>query len=367
MRGLAWPPVLRVRDDLDAAARALARAEQAALAGGLTEQRARIHFLRGNLLFPRGDLAGCPPRARAHAWRWRAKPARVEAEAAALGGLGDAEFLRGHMLTARQRFDACVTLAQRQGLMRIEAAHRPMAALARGYAGDTRGALEDAQAAIALAARIGHRRAEAIGHHGAYQFSHALMAFDAALDHAERALLLAQQIDAPRFEAEALAFRGDLLRTTGRRAQAREDLQHALDIARNTGIAYMGPIFLGMLALAADDAATRDGALAEAEALLARNNLAHNHLLFRRDAIDACLDAGDPDGALRHAAALETRSRSEPLPWSDFFIARGRALAVHAARAPAAQAELMRLREDGQRMGLLASVVALDAALATIA
>ena len=124
------------------------------------------------------------------------------------------------MLTARQRFDACVALAQQHGLKRIEAAHRPMAAIARWYSGDTRGALEDAQAAIDLAARIGHRRAEAIAHHGAYQFSHALMAFDAALEHAEHALKLARQIDSPRFEAEALAFRGELLRTTGRRAQA---------------------------------------------------------------------------------------------------------------------------------------------------
>lgn len=358
--------VLRIRDDLDGAARALARAEEAAVARGLTEERARIHFLRGNLLFPRGDLAGCQ-REHEQCLALAREAGSVEVEAAALGGLGDAEFLRGHMLTARQRFDACVTLAQRHGLKRIEAAHRPMAAFARGYAGDTRGALEDAQAAIGLAARIGHRRAEAIAHHGGYQFSHALMAFDAALDHAERALLLARQIDAPRFEAEALAFRGELLRATGRHAQARDDLQHALAIARATGMAFMGPVFLGMLALAADDVATRNDALAEAEALLAHNNLAHNHLLFRRDAIDACLDAGDPDGAMRHAAALETRSRSEPLPWSEFFIARGRALAVHAAdvRAPATRAVLMRLREDGQRMGLLVSVVALDAALAS--
>jgi hypothetical protein len=130
---------------------------------------------------------------------------------------------------------------------------------------------------------------------------------------------------------------------------------------------YMGPIILGMLALAADDAATRNDSIAEAESLLVHNNLAHNHLLFRRDAIDACLDAGDPEGAMRHAAALETRSRSEPLPWSEFFIARGRALAVHAAnvRAETAQKELMRLLENGQRMGLHVWVTGLDAAVAT--
>ena len=186
------------------------------------------------------------------------------------------------------------------------------------------------------------------------------MQFDTALGHAERALVLARQINAPRFEAEALAFRGELLRSTGHRAQALDDLRHALVIARATGMAYLGPVFLGMLAVAADDAVTRNDALAEAEALLAGNTLAHNHLLFRREAIDACLEAGDPAGALRHADELERRTRSEPLPWSEFFIARGRALA---ARAAGSRVELLDLRQQGQRLGLLTAVVAIDAAL----
>lgn len=363
---LGLAAVLRVRDDLDGASRALACAEEAALAHRLVEQRSRIHFLRGNLLFPRGDLAGCQ-REHEQSLGLARESGCVELEAAALGGLGDADFLRGHMLDARQRFDACVSLAQQHGLRRIEAAHRPMAAIARWYGGQTRGALEDAQSAIELAARIGHRRAEAIARHGAYQFSHALMAFDAALEHAEQALKLARQIDSPRFEAEALAFRGELLRTTGRRAQAREDLRQALRIARATGMAFIGPLILGMLVRAADDAPTRDEALAEAEALLADNTLAHNHLMFRRDAIDACLETGDTAGALRHAAELEQRTRAQPLPWSDFFIARARLLAAHAAdpQAAATQAALARLGEDGRRMGLLVAIDAIDAATAS--
>jgi len=362
---LGLAAVLRVRDDLDGAAAALASAERAALAHGLTQQRSRIHWLRGNLLFPRGDLDGCQ-REHAQSLALAREAGCVELEAAALGGLGDAQFLRGHMLTARQRFDACVALAQREGLKRIEAANRPMAAMTRWYGGDTRGALDDAQAAIELAARIGHHRAEAIAQHGAYQFSHSLMVYDAALGHAERALVLARQIDAPRFEAEALAFRGELRRCTGRRAEALDDLRQALVIARATGMAFLGPVFLGMLAVAADDPAARNEALAEGEALLAGNSLAHNHLLFRREAIDACLDAGDAAAALHHAVELERRTRSEPLPWSEFFIARGRALAARAAGADgsAATAELARLHEDGQRLGLLGAVVAIDAALA---
>ena len=50
----------------------LDRAEAAADEQGLiAEQRARIHFLRGNLLFPRGDIEGCL-REHRRAWIWRA-------------------------------------------------------------------------------------------------------------------------------------------------------------------------------------------------------------------------------------------------------------------------------------------------------
>jgi DNA-binding SARP family transcriptional activator len=359
--------VLRVRDDLGCAAEALGQAEATARAHGLTAQRARIHWMRGNLLFPLGDLEGCE-REHGRSLALAREAGAVELEAAALGGLGDAAFLQGRMLTAHGRFDACVALARRQSLRRVEAANLPMAAIARWYGGQTRPALEDARAAIDLAVQIGHRRAEAIAHHGAYQFCHALMDFDSALRHAEAAIDLARQIAAPRFEAEGLAFRGELRRTIGQRAQARDDLRQALAIARATGIAFLGPVFLGMLARAEDDPIARDQALSEGEALLADNGLAHNHLMFRRDAIDACLDAGDCAGALHHAAALERRTRPEPLPWADFLIARGRALAAHAAgaRTSTAATALGPLLALSRSLGMLVDAVALDAALSNV-
>ena len=361
---LGLAAVLRVRDDLPRAEAALAAAEAAATAHGLTEQLARIHLLRGNLLFPQGDLAGCE-RANARALDFARRAGSIESEASALGGLGDAAFLRGRMLTAHQHFKECVALARKQGLKRVETTYLPMAAITRWYEGDTRAALIDAQAAIGAAAELGHRRAEAIAHHGAYQDSHSLMQFDAALAHADRALLLARQIQAPRFEAEALAFRGELLRMRGERVAAVQEVHHALAVSRATGMAYMGPIFLGILARASDDPVERAEALREAETLLAINRLAHNHLLFRRDAIDAALEAHAWDEARRHAAALEACTRAEPLPWSEFYVARGRALARH-GEAPAdsgTREEMRRLRTEGECMGLLEALVAIDAAL----
>lgn len=356
---LGLATLLRVRDDLDGAARMLTCAESVATARGLADERARVHFQRGNLLFPRGDLEGVR-REHELSLALAREAGSVELEVAALGGLGDAEFLRGRMLSAHRRYVDCVGLAHRHRLKRVEAANQPMAAITRWYAGQTRAALDDGQAAIELAAQIGHRRAEAVAHHGAYQFSHALMDFDAALMHADRSLLLARQLEAPRFEAEALAFRGELLRTTGRRGQAVDELQRALAIARASGMAYLGPVILGMLALAADDTSLRERSLAEGESLLADNALAHNHLLFRRDAMDTCLESGDLSGALRHAAEMQTCTRAEPLPWSEFFVARTRALAAGVAMSRDA---LEQARQRGQDLGLRVAVVALDTAL----
>ncbi len=356
--------VLRVRDDLVHAETVLGMAEAAAATRGLTEQLARIHLLRGNLLFPRGDLAGCE-RANAQALVFARQAGSVEAEAAALGGLGDAAFLHGRMLTAHERFDACVALARKHALKRVEATYLPMRAIARWYNGDARAALVESLAAIAAAAEIGHRRAEAIAHHGAYQHAHGLMQLDAALTHADRALVLARQIQAPRFEAEALAFRAELLCTRGDRAAAVQEVLRALAIARATGMAYMGPAFLGVLARASDDRGVRGEALREAEALLETNGLAHNHFLFRRDAIDVALVSQAWDEARRHADALESRTRAEPLPWSRFYIARGRVLARH-GEAPedrGAHEALRRLQTEGERLGLLDALVAIEAAL----
>jgi DNA-binding SARP family transcriptional activator len=356
---LGLATVLRVRDDLDGAAQMLLCAERAATARKLTAEHARVHFQRGNLLFPRGDLDGVR-REHEHSLALAREAGSVELEVAALGGLGDAEFMRGCMLSAHRHYVDCVGLARRHRLKRIEAANQPMAAITRWYSGQTLAALGDAQAAIDLTVQIGHRRAEAIAHHGAYQFCHSLMDFDAALAHADHSLRLARQIGAPRFEAEALAFRGELLRTTGRRGAAVDELQHALAIARASGMAYFGPVILGMLARAVDDMSLRERSLAEGEALLADNALAHNHLLFRRDAIDACLESGDAAGALHHAAELQTRTRTEPLPWSEFLVARAKALAAGAAMSREACEQAL---QRGQELGLRVAVVELQAAL----
>ncbi|HET6521639.1 MAG TPA: tetratricopeptide repeat protein, partial [Geminicoccaceae bacterium] len=355
-------------DRYDEAFAALDEAERIATAHGLTGELARVHFMRGTLCFPLGRLDTCREQ-HALALRFAERAGSPELEAQALGGLGDAEYARGRMITAHGHFRRCVELCRTHGFGRIEVANLPMAAIARVYGNDPRGALHDALAAVAAAARVGHHRAEIIAHHGVYISSMMMRDGDSGREHAEAALALSRRLGARRFEAESLLFLGEIEHAAGRRAEALRYLREALAVSRDAGMDYMGPCMLGALARATDDPEERRAALAEGEALLAAGSLSHNHLWFRRDAIEACLAVGDWDGAERHAAALEAHTLAEPLPWAELLIARGRALAAfgRGRRDGATLAELSRLRDEAARAELRIALPALDAALAAAA
>jgi class 3 adenylate cyclase/tetratricopeptide (TPR) repeat protein len=363
-RCVAWiglAGVKRVTDDLPGALADLERAEAVAARQHLVAEQARIHFLRGNLCFPRGDIEGCL-REHGRALELARSVGAAELEAMALGGLGDAEYVRGRMISAHDWFSECVGLCERHGFGRVEVANRPMMAFTRFFSGDTRGALAVAETAIARAALAGHRRAEMIGHHAAFFCRHALTEFEAAARHAAAALSLAQQLGARRFETEALAFRAELHRLAGRRAEALGEAEEAVRISRETGMAFLGPFALGALALASEDPIRRRAALEEAEALLAAGAVSHNHLLFPRDAVDAYLEAEDWDGVERTAAELEQYTRPEPLPFAAFYIVRARSLAA-CGRGRPDPAELDRLRNEAERLGLLVALPGIKAAI----
>jgi len=103
----------------------------------------------------------------------------------------------------------------------------------------------------------------------------------------------------------------------------------------------------------------------EGEEILRSGAISHNYFWFYRDAIETSLNTADWEGAERYAAALEDYTRPEPLPWCDFFIARGRALvAVGGGRRGAEiAAELGRLRGLAERAGIHTAIPGRDAAL----
>ena len=357
--------VKRVIDDLGGAWADLDSAASVAAADGLLREQARIHFLRGNLCFPRGDIDGCV-REHERSLTLAREADDYEQEAAALGGLGDGEYMRGRMISAHRAFSRCIELCQRHGFGRIEVANLPMRAIAAWFAGKTRTALDSALASVAAAEKVGHLRAQAVAHHAAWHCLRDLAQWDHAWQHVGPALQCARELKSRRFEGEALALRAELHRIAGRRREALDDIEAALAISRETGMAYLGPSYLAILARATDDAGVCERALDEGDALLAAGAVSHNHYLFRRDAIDACIERGLWDAAAAHAAALEAYASREPSPFSAFVVARGRALVAcgwgdHGATS---LAELRRLKEEGGELGFIYAVQAIETALA---
>jgi hypothetical protein len=189
-----------------------------------------------------------------------------------------------------------------------------------------------------------------IGHHAAYQCLSARGDLTVAAHHVGKALDISRLIKAPRFEAENLAFRAELHTFNGQLNQAREDIAEALAIARRTGMAYFGPIILGIHAMVATSPGEARAALAEGEALLAAGAVSHNHLLFRSSAIDACAALSDWDEVDRQADRLEAYTREEGLPWAQFQVGRARVLARLAREV--LDATLARLADEVIEMGV---------------
>ncbi|HYZ26425.1 MAG TPA: hypothetical protein VE597_05925, partial [Geminicoccaceae bacterium] len=164
-RAQAWlglAAVKRVTDDVDGAFADLDRAAAATEGNPLSEQRARIHFLRGNLHFPRDDIAGCLSEHR-KSLEIAQQVDSVELEAQALGGLGDAEYIRGRMISAHRNLKRCVDLAAEHGFGRIEVANRCQVAHTMLYFRPVSEAFEQGVAAAKAAAEVGHLRAEING------------------------------------------------------------------------------------------------------------------------------------------------------------------------------------------------------------
>ena len=357
--------VKRVTDDLDGAFTDLEQAEVDAVAQGLTAERASIHYLRGNLFFPRSDIESCL-REHGQSLELARAAGSAELEAAALGGLGDAEYLRGRMISAHDRLLRCVELAREQNLGRIEVSNLAQIANTLLYFRPQREALESALTTAAAAAKVGHGRAE-LNARLVASFAHfALAELEECREQAVEALRLVHQLGARRFEPFCQLYIAQVIFAEGRPSEAVEILERAIDLSQQTGINFEGPIILGALAVALARPEERRRALAKGEVLIRGGCVGHNQLHFYPSAMQVALDLANYDEVERYAAALEDYTRPEPLPWSEFFIARGRALAAcgRGRRDAALRAEIQRLRSEGERQGLRIALPELEVALA---
>jgi tetratricopeptide (TPR) repeat protein len=343
---------MRVIDQLDEAFGVLEQAESAARRLGSMSALARVHYLRGSLYFPLGKIEGCFTE-HEQALQSAQKAGSVELEARALSGLADASSMRGRITTAHEYFDRCIELARAHGFGRLEVANRHMRGIMRYYRNDLRGAIDDTLAGAGAAARVGHQRAEMVARAASGYILPDLGELEQAQQQCELALTLARDLGARRFEASSLRHLARVVASLGQRADAIALLEQAYAISCESGITFSGPWVLGALAMITEDPDTRRWALEEGEKILARGCVFHNYFWFYRDAIEVSLGTEDWGAVHRHASALEQFTHAEPVPWTSFFIARGRALAAHARgkRDRATLQELQHLRDEADRAG----------------
>ena len=357
---------MRILDRSAQGLAALDEAEQFARGPGLQLERSRLHHLRGNLYFGLGRVQACLQEhelALQNALDASAK----DAEANALGGLGDAYYIRGRMRSAHEQFGRCVELARRLGLGRIEVANMHMLGWTAHYQNRLRTAQQELAASLNMALAVSHRRVEVIARSLlAYVGGWLIGEVDTAQQHIDLALPVARELGARRFEGQLMTYHAQLELRRGNRSRACDLAREALAFCRVHGMQLFGPTVLGLLARASERADEIARCNAEAIELLDGGAISHNYFEFYALAIEGALDRGQWDEAEQHCLALEAYTAAEPLPWSDLLIARGRGLAQfgRGGRSADLLATLHRARAQAAEIEYNIAVPALDLALA---
>ena len=360
---------MRLNDRIADGLAMLEVAQPLAEAAGLELELARLHHLRGNLCFPLGRELDCL-QSHERSLRHARAAGSLEAEAAALGGIGDGYYLKGLMRSANRQFRACVELAREHGFGRLEVANLSMIGWTGLHLAEIREAAQVGQEAITLAMRASQPRAEIMAR-GLVRWVDGLIRN--RLDETEREsvadLELIAAVGAKRFEAQMLALRAVVALRRGDRGTARERAEHALAICRQHGMGQIGPWVHGVLALVETDPAARRRWLEEGKRMLALGCVSHNQVQLPEIAIDALLEIGDWAGVEEMCEHIRSYTAAEPLALSDFIVARATALVAFGRgdRSESLQATLLDLRQRAAADELNSSLPALDAAIAHLA
>ncbi len=359
---------MRVLDRFDEAFEALSRAEILALEPDDARRLADICFLRGNLHFPRGNFDGCQEQ-HARSLALAQRVGDTEREARSLSGLGDASYMRGAMITAFGHFDRCVELGQQQDFPNIVAANQVMRGLALCYRNDFFNGLADIEASVQLAENIGALRAALVAYSSLSLVLPDVGRLEDLRVPMEHLKSLCEVTGARRFICRHFITAGLMCMQQGDSRRAQELIEQAFASCEESGVAFMGASTLGALALVAEDEAVRADALRRGQALLDKGSVSHNHFSFYRDAMQVSAQHGRWSELERYAERLAAYTHAEPLPYTDLFIARGRALARFArdSREGHVRGELLRVRAEALRVGLHSARLPADVEAAVVA
>lgn len=359
----------RVTDDVAAAVDLTEAAIALAKDSDMPLDLAKLHHLRGNLFFPQARIDECRE-AHEKALEFARMADSRELEAKSLGGLGDAYYASGRMGTARRYFDDCVAISQEHGFGAVEMSYLSMRADTHVYHLDFARAAADLNRAIELAASVGNGRAEFFALWGLsyHELDIGFAPVDRVAARQSRERAIVEQLGLRRCEPLLEMTAAMIAAARGEGASATASLREAFDISVETGVTFVGPWVLGLLAATTADDELRLWALNEGARILdSETCVGHNYLCFYRYGIEAALGIGDWDRVMAFAAGLEAYSQREPIPWTDIVVARARALATLGAEPGNAEArlaagEVLRLAE---RTGFNSLLLRLSMALAS--
>ena len=344
---------------------ALEHAEQMAVGPEMALERSRLHHLRGNLFFGLGRVDECLHEHQAALTEARTAGS-LEAEADALGGLGDAYYIRGQMRSAYMQFGRCVELARSCGSGRIEVANLHMLGWTAHTLARMRDARNIAQECLDKAQAVSHRRVEVLAHTMAAYIEGWIMGeVGSSQAHLEAALKIAMEMGARRFEGQIRTYRAQLACRAGDRALALALAREALAFCRSHGMAFFGPVALGLVGRLSPSRDEMTGCFAEAVSLLDAGAISHCHFEFHAHAIESALERHDGDAAEQYCLLLERYTAMDPPELMTFQINRGRALAAwgRGHRSAELRAQLEALRTEAATMELNLWLAGLNTAL----
>jgi DNA-binding SARP family transcriptional activator len=324
----------------------------------------RIHYLRGNVLFPLGDWAACL-QSQTLALEAARRTGSTLVEAQALSGIADAHFLAGNWRTARSCFARCEQASRQAGALELELTSRAMQYLLDAYDLSVRQCAAGCQEVSERARASGALRAEALSRICAAWALLTLGAWEAALSEARRATAIADDIGAQRFSALGIAYAAIARARLGERQAAHLELGRALSLAQSSSMNFAGPVvYAALLATAEQERLVM--LLDETDALFRSPFLRLSLVTFVLNAIDVVFECGDLPRVTRYVDVLEASMGDEPHALGRLLVDFGRALVAwsHDRHVEGRQRELERLREELDRAGLRPMVAFVDQSLA---
>lgn len=312
----------RMTDQISRAMTILDRAQASAEACQQYELLADIHFMRGNMLFPLGDMTGCE-REHLRSLEYSDRAGSIEARAKALGGLGDCAYAQARMTAAYGYLQECLRLCSDHQLIRVEASNRYMLGTVLIYQLKFSEALQQLQLAANLANLTNNRRAEIVSRMTAGWVLLDLLALEQAEREIEMAMQIAESLQANRFIAFLLESRARLQWLRGQ-PQAAQTIAVGLEMVTGQGMErFIGPWLCATRALVnggLDDVVYQ--ALRQGEQWLASPCVGHNYLRFYQQGIQVAWELKDQQLLQAYRTGLYDFTRIEPNPWADLYIQR---------------------------------------------